>query len=56
MNRKIPFHDLAGLIAAKAATDREEAEKFAKTFFELIAETLVRDADGRIREFWRAGP
>lgn len=49
MNRKIPFHDLAGLIAAKAATDREEAEKFAKTFFELIAETLVRGESVRIK-------
>lgn len=49
MNRKIPFQDLAGLIAAKAATDREEAEKFAKTFFELIAETLVRGESVRIK-------
>lgn len=49
MNRKIPFHDLAGIIAAKSATDREEAEKFAKTFFELIADTLVKGESVRIK-------
>lgn len=40
MNRKIPFHDLASLLAANCNISPEEAEDFIKNFFDQIAGSL----------------
>lgn len=49
MNRKIPFHDFAAIIASKGGIGREDAEKFAKSFFELIEQTLVNGDSVKIK-------
>lgn len=50
MNRKIPFHELAALVAEKAGVSEEMAETFVKAYFSHVAEALVAgrkvDADG----------
>lgn len=40
MNRKIPFHELASLLAANCNISSEEAEDFIKNFFDQIAGAL----------------
>ncbi|MDE6417734.1 MAG: HU family DNA-binding protein, partial [Duncaniella sp.] len=41
MNRKIPFQELAAALSERAGVPREEAEAFAKGFFDLIASGLT---------------
>ncbi|WP_367881413.1 HU family DNA-binding protein, partial [uncultured Duncaniella sp.] len=40
MNRKIPFHELASLLAANCNISSEEAEEFIKSFFDLTTQAL----------------
>jgi len=49
MNRKIPFQEIAGLMADKAGVSREEAEAFAKAFFDSIASRLKEGETVRIK-------
>ncbi|MCM1521123.1 MAG: HU family DNA-binding protein [Muribaculaceae bacterium] len=49
MNRKIPFHDLAEIIASKAGVGREEAEQFTKTFFDFVTESLVKGESVKVK-------
>ena len=43
MNRKIPFHELAALVARKAGVSEEQAETFVKSFFSHVADALVSE-------------
>lgn len=49
MNRKIPFHELAALLAANCNITPEEAEEFIKNFFDLIAQTLTEGETVKIK-------
>lgn len=49
MNCKIPFQEIAGLMAEKAGVTREEAEAFAKAFFDIIASRLKEGETIRIK-------
>lgn len=49
MNRKIPFHELSALLADKCAITAAEAEDFVKSFFDLVADSLVEDGEVKIK-------
>ncbi|WP_289388227.1 HU family DNA-binding protein [uncultured Duncaniella sp.] len=49
MNRKIPFHELASLLAANCNISSEEAEEFIKSFFDLTTQALSEGESLRIK-------
>lgn len=49
MNRKIPFHELASLLAANCNISPEEAEDFIKNFFDQIAGSLGEGESVKIK-------
>lgn len=49
MNRKIPFHELASLLATNCNITPDEAEDFVKNFFDLIAQTLIAGETVKIK-------
>ncbi|WP_297059000.1 HU family DNA-binding protein [uncultured Duncaniella sp.] len=49
MNRKIPFHELAAMLAANCNISAEEAEDFIRNFFDLAAQTLGEGEPVRIK-------
>lgn len=49
MNRKIPFHELAAMLAANCNISAEEAEDFIRNFFDLAAQTLGEGDPVRIK-------
>lgn len=49
MNRKIPFHELASLLAANCNISDGEAEEFIKSFFDLISQSLTDGEQVKIK-------
>lgn len=51
MNSKIPFHELAALLASKAGTDTQRAEAFVKAFFDRVAAGLTDEKTVAVKGF-----
>lgn len=51
MNSKIPFHELAALLASKAGTDTQRAEAFVKAFFDRVAAGLTGEKTVAVKGF-----
>lgn len=56
MNRKIPFHELASLLAANCNITPDEAEDFIKNFFDLIAQSLTAGETVKIKSIGTFAP
>ena len=56
MNRKIPFHELASLLAANCNITPDEAEDFIKGFFDLIAQSLTAGETVKIKSIGTFAP
>ena len=49
MNQKIPFHQLSARIASATGISEDSAEIFAKNFFDILSEELIKGETVKIK-------